>query len=74
MNNCRFCEKPEDGKIEMIVDSESVQTCCVWDLYFQIEENEDWDSIDFKNLKQQYCIIVLTTYTLDLQLELQKLT
>ena len=48
MNNCRFCEKPEDGKIEMIVDSESVQTCCVWDSYFQLEEKEDWDSIDFK--------------------------
>ena len=51
MNNCRFCEKPEEGKIEMIVDSKSVHTCCVWDLYFQIEETEDWDSEYFKNFK-----------------------
>ena len=51
MNNCRFCEKPEEGKIEMIVDSKSVKTCCVWDLYFQIKEKEDWDSEEFKNFK-----------------------
>ena len=45
MNRCRFCEKPAS---ETTVDSESVDTCCVWDLYVQVTGNDDWDSIDFK--------------------------
>ena len=45
---CRFCEKPASEKIETTVDSESVDTCCVWDLYVQVTGNEDWDSEDFK--------------------------
>ena len=52
MNNCRFCEKLEEGKIEMTFNSKCVYTCCIWDLYFQIEEKEDWDSQDFKNFKK----------------------